>query len=98
MNMVGVNSKQQKEGNLEQGEDVPKEDSSFAANDLLEDTNNLTEPLLSDEEGFTPGSSINGAQSQPTTRADTKKSKLQFSRNCGRFLIGSNSITSKFLF
>ena len=79
MNMVGVNSKQQKEGNLEQGEDVPKEDSSSAANDLLEDTSNLTEPPISDDEGFTPGSSINGAQSQPTTRSDTKKSKLQFS-------------------
>ena len=79
MNMVGVNSRQQKEGNPVQGEDVPKEDSSFAANDLLEETSNLTEPPISDDEGFTPGSSINGAQSQPTTRSDTKKSKLQFS-------------------
>ena len=73
MNMVGVNSKQTKEGRsiIEEGF---KEESPYTATDLLEDTNSLNEPSASDE-GVTPGSSINGAQSQPTTRSDSKKSK-----------------------
>lgn len=70
MNMVGVNSKQSKEGN----ESESKEESTFTATDLLEDVNALNEPSISDE-GVTPGSSINGALSQPTTRSDSKKSK-----------------------
>ena len=76
MNMVGVNSKQSKDGRsiIEGG---LKEESSYTATDLLEDINALNEPSISDE-GVTPGSSINGAQSQPTTRSDSKKSMTIF--------------------
>ena len=76
MNMVGVNSKQSKEGRsiIEGG---LKEESSYTATDLLEDINALNEPSISDE-GVTPGSSINGVQSQPTTRSDSKKSMITF--------------------
>ena len=76
MNMVGVNSKQSKDGRsiIEGG---LKEESSYTATDLLEDINALNEPSISDE-GVTPGSSINGAQSQPTTRSDSKKSMIKF--------------------
>ena len=76
MNMVGVNSKQSKDGRsiIEGG---LKEESSYTATDLLEDINALNEPSISDE-GVTPGSSINGAQSQPTTRSDSKKSMITF--------------------
>ena len=72
MNMVGVNSKQQKEGKLI-GELTVKEDSAFTATDLLEDVNQLVE--ANDEGGPTPGSSISGTPGQPNTRSDSRKSK-----------------------
>ena len=72
MNMVGVNSKQQKEGKLI-GELMMKEDSTFTATDLLEDANQLAD--VNEDGGPTPGSSISGAQGQPTTRSDSRKSK-----------------------
>ena len=72
MNMVGVNSKQQKEGKLI-GELIMKEDSTFTATDLLEDVNQLAE--VTDDDGPTPGSSVSGAQGTPTTRSDSRKSK-----------------------
>ena len=75
MNMVGVNSKQQKEGRLN-NEGGLKEESTFTATDLLEDVNAVNEPSISDEGGPTPGSSINGTPSQPMTRSDSKKSML----------------------
>ena len=76
MNMVGVNSKQQKEGRLNNDGGM-KEESTFTATDLLEDVNAVNEPSISDEGGPTPGSSINGTPSQPTTRSDSKKSMLK---------------------
>merc|ERR1712223_972848 len=76
MNMVGVNSKQSKEGN----ESESKEESTFTATDLLEDVSALNEPSISDE-CVTPGSSINGALSQPTTRSDSKKNRGRHNRS-----------------
>jgi hypothetical protein len=72
MNMVGVNSKQQKEGKLI-GELMVKEDSTFTATDLLEDVSQLEE--VTDDGGPTPGSSVSGGQGTPTTRSDSRKSK-----------------------
>ena len=78
MNMVGVNSRQQKEEQLGKEAGL-RTDSTFTATDLLEDVNNgSAEVSICDEGEFTPGSSVNGAQSQPTTRSDSKKSKFLF--------------------
>ena len=75
MNMVGVQSRQQGEGRIVGEGGVEKVEPESESND---DLSNLVEGSTSDEGGATPGSSVNGTQSQPTTRSDNRKSKLFF--------------------
>ena len=75
MNMVGVNSRQQGEGGMIGEGGGEKGEPTLPGSELLDDLSNLGEGSISDDGGATPGSSVNGAQSQPTTRSDSKKTK-----------------------
>ena len=75
MNMVGVQSKQQGEDKIIEEGGAEKVESTLPGSEMLDDLSNQAEGSISDDGGTTPGSSVNGAQSQLTTRADSKKSK-----------------------